>query len=100
MLSSSGGTDNSVKNAASAARSRLRYSMHELTVSLSSSQAVLRLDTFRYRALAVWRRPDGSTVVSLAGCTCQRYTSCLVALTHRRIRPAPRGSGGPPAGAG
>ncbi|MET7441723.1 hypothetical protein ABZS63_31450, partial [Streptomyces sp. NPDC005568] len=30
----------------------LRYSMHELTVSLSSSQAVLRFDTFRYSALA------------------------------------------------
>ncbi|MFE7037298.1 hypothetical protein ACFU9Y_44130 [Streptomyces sp. NPDC057621] len=47
MLSSSGGTDSRVKNAASAASPRIRYSMHEFTVSLSSSQAVLRLETFR-----------------------------------------------------
>ncbi len=47
MLSSSGGTDSSVKKAASAARPRIRYSMHELTVSLSNSQAVLRLETSR-----------------------------------------------------
>ena len=46
-LSSSGGTDSSVKNAASAARPRMRYSMQELTVSFSSSQAVRRLETFR-----------------------------------------------------
>lgn len=47
MLSNSGGTDRSVKKAASAASPRIRYSMHELTVSLISSQAVLRLETFR-----------------------------------------------------
>ena len=46
-LSSSGGTDSSVKNAASAASPRMRYSMHELTVSFSSSQAVLPFETFR-----------------------------------------------------
>ncbi len=69
MLSSSGGTDTSVKNAASAARPRMRYSMQELTVSFSSSQAVLRLETFRYRARARWRRPEGSFGESLAGCT-------------------------------
>lgn len=44
---SSGGTDRRVKNAASAASPRMRYSMHELTVSLSSSQAVLRFETLR-----------------------------------------------------
>src|SRR5690606_26896428 len=100
MLSSSGGTDSSVKNAASAARPRMRYSMHELTVSLSSSQAVLRLDTLRYRALALWRESDGSSVVSVDGCTCSRYPSCEVGRTQRRVRQARGGSGGPPAGAG
>jgi hypothetical protein len=36
-----------VNNAASAASPRIRYSMQELTVSFSNSQAVLRLETFR-----------------------------------------------------
>ncbi|GGY03433.1 hypothetical protein GCM10010358_66450 [Streptomyces minutiscleroticus] len=69
MLSSRGGTDSRVKKAASAARPRIRYSMHELTVSFSSSQAVLRFETFRYSARARWRRPDGLSGDVLAGCT-------------------------------
>ncbi len=44
---SSGGRDSSVKNAASAARPRIRYSMHELTVSLRSSQTIFRFETLR-----------------------------------------------------
>lgn len=43
----SGGSERRVKKAASAARPRIRYSMHELTVSLSSSQPILRLETLR-----------------------------------------------------
>lgn len=45
--SSRGGSESSVKNAASAASPSTRYSMHELTVSFSSNQVIRRLDTLR-----------------------------------------------------
>ncbi|CAM5264796.1 hypothetical protein SGRI78S_07346 [Streptomyces griseus subsp. griseus] len=47
MPRSSGGSERRVKNAASAASPRMRYSMHELTVSLSKCHAIRRLETLR-----------------------------------------------------
>ena len=50
--------------------------MHELTVSLSSSQAILRLETLRYRARARCSRPGWPL-----GC----FFCCLHALTYLRM---------------
>ncbi|GAA2357327.1 hypothetical protein GCM10010246_53490 [Streptomyces cuspidosporus] len=41
-------------------------------MSFSSSQAILRLDTLRYKARALWSRPDGFDG-SFPGCTFSRY---------------------------